>query len=563
MILISNCVVNIAYLILGNIRFNSMAHPDWVLAFRQKNQEIKKIQNKYYLYEVSSYYDKVKKKTVKKSGKYLGRITKDGVVNNDNKESFSVPRMVSVKEFGASDFVLSCLEQEKKVLESHFPIYWQQLLCCIVFRLLYQSNFKQMLWHFESSYLSQSYGAVNLGSKAMTEMLQIVGNQRENIASVMRSLCGGEEVLLIDSTHIISQSKKNLSAQMGYNSQRQFDTQVNLLYLFSQEAQMPIFYRCVQGSVREVRSFQLTLQESGIQQAILVADKGFYSKNNVLILEEDNWQYVLPLRRKSVFLDYSCTQSSDKKAFDGFFLFESRVIWYKATSIAQDNMPHKQVILFLDEALKLSETKDYLQRITSGVAGYTLESFYEKQAYFGTLGIISNTTETQQVEIIEIEPVPEVIESLLLPEAEMQKDKGEDKGKGKKKEVPKVKEKKFEAKTIALSAQKVYQYFKSRNDIEQLNDTYKNVLEADRTYMQSEAGMEAWHFINFFALRAYYRIFAQLKQTDLNKKYSPADILLVLQNVKKVKINDAWVEAEIPKRAKNIIEVFNLKKTVP
>ncbi|TAE72165.1 MAG: hypothetical protein EAZ85_09915 [Bacteroidetes bacterium] len=94
----------------------------------------------------------------------------------------------------------------------------------------------------------------------------------------------GEEILLIDSTHITTQSGQNLSAQVGYNSQRNFDTQVNLLYLFSQDTQMPLFYRCVQGSVREVRSFRLTLQESGIKQAVLVSDKGFYSQNNVSIL---------------------------------------------------------------------------------------------------------------------------------------------------------------------------------------------------------------------------------------------------------------------------------------
>jgi transposase len=531
-----------------------MAHPDWVLAFRQKNQEVKKIQNKYYLYEVSSYYDKVKKKTVKKSGKYLGRITQDGLVNNENKETFAVARVVSVKEFGASDLILSCLSKEQEVLGRFFPHQAQQLLCSVVFRLLYQSSFKQMLWHLESSYLSERYAEVNMGSRAMTELLQTVGNQREHIASVMRELCGGAEILLIDSTHITTQSGQNLSAQVGYNSQRNFDTQINLLYLFSQDTQMPVFYRCVQGSVREVRSFRLTLQESGIKQAVLVSDKGFYSQNNVSILEEDKWQYVLPLRRKSVLLNYSCTQSGNKKEFDGFFIFEARVIWYKVMPLTQENMPHKQVILFLDEALKLTESKDYLQRMTDGTNGYTMAGFYEKEVHFGTLGFITNTTEIQQVEIIEVET--EIIESKPITNNEPQNDLKETK-----KETKKEKEKKFEAKEVALSPQKVYQYYKSRNDIEQLNDVYKNVLEADKTYMQSEAGMEAWHFINFFALRAYYRILAQLKETDLNKKYSPADILLVLQNVKKVKINDTWVEAEIPKRAKIVIDAFNLKKT--
>jgi transposase len=525
-----------------------MPHPEWVLGFRQKKQEIKKIQNKYYLYEVSSYYDKEQKRTIKKSGKCLGRITREGIINRDNRDNFVVPRLVSVKEFGACDYILSCLETEKEVLLGHFPLHGLQLLYCSVFRLLYQSNFKQMPFHYESSYLSQRDEDVNLGSKKMTEMLQAVGNQREKIAAVMRELCGGEEMLLIDSTHIRTQSAQNLSAQVGYNSQKQFDTQVNLLYLFSQDKQMPVFYRCVQGSVREVRSFRLTMEESGLKKAVLVADKGFYSQNNLTILEEDAWQYVLPLRRTCTLIDYSSTQSIDKKGFDGFFMFESRVIWYKKMPAADENTPHKQVILFLDEALKLAETKDYLQRITAQKEGYTLENFYEKQTHFGTLSVISNTTEMKKVEIIDLE-------TQTVEEA----------GEGKKskkinRQKVEAKEQQFENKEVALSPQKVYAYFKSRNDIEQLNDTYKNVLEADKTYMRSEASMETWHFINFFALRAYYKIFAKLKETDLHKKYSPADIILLLQNVKKIKINEQWVDAEIPKKAKIVLDNFQTKK---
>ncbi|TAE50050.1 MAG: hypothetical protein EAY69_01840 [Cytophagales bacterium] len=498
------------------------------------------------MYEVSSYYDKIKKKTIKKSGKYLGRITQEGIVNSDNRSNFVVPRSVSVKEFGASDYILSCLEEEKKVLSKYFASDWQAILLISLFRLLYQSCFKQMSWYYESSYLSETYPSVDLSGKQMTALLQRVGNHREHIALAMRDLCAGEEILLIDSTHITTQSQQNLSAQVGYNSQKQFDTQVNLLYLFSQDTQMPIFYRCVQGSVREVRSFRLTLQESGIKSAVLVADKGFYSQNNVTILEEDGWQYVLPLRRSSALLDYSSLQSTDKKGFDGFFMFEARVIWYKKITLESNELSTKQVLLFLDEALKLTETKDYLQRIAENKQGYTLEAFYQKQICFGTLGIITNANENKKIEIIDIEP------EILQVEMEEKKEKQSNK-------QPK-KEPKFEMQKVMLPPQKVYEYFKSRNDIEQLNDTYKNVLEADKTYMQSEASMEAWHFINFFALRAYYRIFAQLKETGLNKKYAPADILLLLQNCKKIKINGQWVEAEVPKKAKIILDEFNAKK---
>jgi len=325
---------------------------------------------------------------------------------------------------------------------------------------------------------------------------------------VTQGLQGGEEPIIVDSTHIKTLSRQNLSAQLGYNSQRQFDTQINLLYLFSQDKQMPVFYRCVQGSVREVRSLQFTLQESGLKSAILAADKGFYSLNNVTVLDEDKWQYVLPLRRNSALCDHSIVNTGDKKGLDGFFIVEKRAIWHKTTKLAQQDGTFKRVILFLDEFLKVCETSDYLERINQEKEGYTIDLFHEKQAHFGTITTLTNTTQ--------LATTPEKIEN--------------------------------------MSPQKVFEYLKSRNDIEQLNDTYKNVLQADKTYMQSEPAMEAWHFINFLAIRAYYKLFAIIAEKKLISKYSPMDVLLLLQCKKKVKINNQRIEAEVPKKVQLILD---------
>jgi len=497
-----------------------MAYPQWVISQKQKGQEIKKIGNNYYLYEVSSFYSKEKKSTVKKSGKYLGRLTEKGLLSKTNRELSQTPlvRRVCVKEFGASNWVVFTLEKEISLLKVYFPIYWAEILVCCVLRLIHQACFKQMFWYYESSYLSETFVQLRLGGQQISTWLKAVGEDRQSMVKVMQGLQEGEEILLIDSTHIITKSTHNLSAQLGYNSQREFDTQVNLLYLFSQDKQMPIFYRCVQGSVREVRSMQLTLQESGIKQAVLVSDKGFYSANNIDILEQDHWQYVLPLRRNSVLIDYSVVKGDDKKGFDGFFIFEKRPIWYKKIS----DQDKRRVILFLDESLKYSETQDYLQRIQQQKEGYTLEKFHEQSYCFGTISVISNTIE-KQTQIAENKQV-QVIET-------------------------------------PYSCQKVYQLLKSRNDIEVLNDVYKNVLEADKTYMQNQTSMEAWHFINFLAIRVYYRLYVLLCQQDLNKKYSPIDILLLLQTQKKVKINEQWVDAEVPKKANEVLDKIFPQKT--
>ena len=490
-----------------------MAVPDWAKKLRQKNQEIKEVKGNYYVYEVSSKHDADKKVSVKKTGKYLGKVTEnEGFVPKGTRISASISRRFSVKEYGASNLILSLLKDEINLLQLHFPEYWKEIVSFCIFRLTFQSSFKQMAFHFESSYLSELYSSVKLEKSQITSILQVIGNDRETLVEVMKGLNGGSNIILIDNTHITTQSKLNLSAQMGYNSQRHYDPQVNLLLLFSQDQQMPLFYRCLQGSIREVRALKLTLLESGLKSALLVSDKGFYSENNVKELDAENWMYILPLRRNRKSLNYNDLETGNKKQLDGFFVYEKRIIWYKTYPV-DDIQIEKRVVIFLDEALKVKESEDYLKRITEKHEGYTIEEFHEKQSKFGTISVLTNACETIQ----------------LADNQTVQK---------------------------YMSPQKVFENLKNRNDIEQLNDTYKNVLEADRTYMQSDASMEAWHFINFLALRTYYKIFHMLKEKNLTKKYSPSDILLLLQTQRKIKINNEWVDSEIPKKTKDVLNLM-------
>ena len=57
-----------------------MSHPDWVLKHKIPGTQITKINGRYYLYKVSSQYNKTKKRSQKKTEEYLGVITKEGLI---------------------------------------------------------------------------------------------------------------------------------------------------------------------------------------------------------------------------------------------------------------------------------------------------------------------------------------------------------------------------------------------------------------------------------------------------------------------------------------------------
>ena len=59
---------------------NRTPYPDWVLSHKRKGVEIRHFQGRYYLYKISSFWDKEKQRTRKKTECLLGRILPEGLV---------------------------------------------------------------------------------------------------------------------------------------------------------------------------------------------------------------------------------------------------------------------------------------------------------------------------------------------------------------------------------------------------------------------------------------------------------------------------------------------------
>ena len=106
--------------------------------------------------------------------------------------------------------------------------------------------------------------------------------------------------------------------------------------------------------------------------------------------------------------------------------------------------------------------------------------------------------------------------------------------------------------------EKIYEYLKARVNIEQLFDTFKNILEADRTYMRDDYELEGWMLVNFVTMLLYYRIYNTLRGREMLNNYSPKDILIHLSRIQEIKIGEKWLKTEIPKKTRKIIEKLKM-----
>lgn len=96
-------------------------------------------------------------------------------------------------------------------------------------------------------------------------------------------------------THVFSYSEDVISSTPGYNSEGQYIPQINLVMIFSLKGHEPGFFRVVPGSIRDVSVFQKTIKEASIENAVIIADKGFYSEGNIAYLENEGLRYIIPM----------------------------------------------------------------------------------------------------------------------------------------------------------------------------------------------------------------------------------------------------------------------------
>ncbi len=477
-----------------------MAYPNWVLKHKQKNKEIKESNGNFYLYERSTIWDKEKRQPRKISGKYIGKITPEGLIPAKRRSLNVKPGYISVLEYGASEYLLQISEDIKSSLKKYFDDLWETIYVLSILRTIRPVPFKRIEDSYWRSFLSERYPDLNLSGKAISSFLRKLGDRRNMITAFMKDFFQECRHMIFDGTRITSFSNETQKAQVGYNNNYDYDPQINLLYVFScSEQPSPAFYRILPGSIMDISSLKLTIDEMDIKDIVVIGDKGFGSEANFKSLSEFELDYIIPLKRNSSKYDLDILKQADRGKFDGAFMFNDRPIWHYAKT--QGDI---RILTYLDSELKYREERDYMRRMQSDYEGYDHAGLIEKQLTFGTL----------------------VIQT-----------------------------------TVSGTAQEIYELYKQRGIIEQSFDSLKNVLGQDHSYLQGDIAFEAWGFLNHIALMMIYKTYINLRKAELLKKYSVAGVMQYFSGITKLRINDSWTLAEVPKKARELAEKLDFKTT--
>jgi transposase len=484
---------------------SNFVYPDWVLKFRTPGTELRHIGDKFYLYTYKTIYDPIKKRPKKVSSSYIGRITEtEGIIKKDKtllEEKLKLKNTVrvgNVREFGISNYISKHFIDHLNQLRLLFGKKAEIIFLIAYARLVFQSPIKRMPNHIANSWLCESLGLKYFSDKTISDTMNWLGSQRQLITQYMKSFISEDDFILVDTTHMLSHSERIVLAHKGYNSKMDYEPQINLMYLFGQASKMPVYYRLHAGNIKEISALKLTILESELQNITIIGDKGFYSKANIEMLDKAELTYILPLKRDSMLINYESIKNNSIKESKNYFKYEERIIWYVEKDLGDD----KKIYLFLDDYLKQKEEKDYLSRIDSHPDDYSIAEYEERYFRLGTFAVISN-----------------------------------------------LKEK---------TPPKVYMHYKGRLNIETMFDSLKNILQADTTYMQNENTLQGWMFVNHIALQWYQHMYLKIAEKNLTNNLSVKDLISLLQNSRKVYINDEWLDSEITKDLGKLMKKLEL-----
>jgi hypothetical protein len=103
-----------------------------------------------------------------------------------------------------------------------------------------------------------------------------------------------------------------------------------------------------------------------------------------------------------------------------------------------------------------------------------------------------------------------------------------------------------------MSEQEAYEFYKKRDTVEKLFDTYKSTLYADRLYLHSDESVFGHIFIAFLSLYAYCKIELLLKKAKLNKDITPIDLLFEFSKIYHIDFGEDSAVTEIPKKVRDL-----------
>ncbi len=463
-----------------------------------KATEVRLLSGHYYVYEISSKWDEKKQRPQKTTGKCIGKIVpSEGFIPNKYyMATYHKPTSEShVKHYGAVEMFLQLGKEIKDALRVSFPDIYRQIEAYALLRLIFASTGKSMKYDYSQSWLSDVYPDIGTCDSSVKRLLETLSMREDAMEEFMRSFCKEGRALIFDGTSIMCSTSDSYVTK-GYNSKAMWHDQYRLLYVFDKTSRAPVFYRVLPGRIVDKKAFAETLRRCGCTDAVIIADKGFYSKPNVSYLMKENLRFILPLQDNTQMIPEEFDKKEGDSRFDGCFTYKRRNIWYKVIPCGEKG---NRIFIYQDDYRKAEYNSRFTEKREKdyGEVPLTNEDLISNNRR-GLFAFVSN---------------------------------------------------------LEWNAKEIYKGYKERWEIENCFDYMKNSVVKKPLYAHDNESIFAQCFINHVALLYFYRLLRAMDEAGLKDDYSPEEIIKRGNNI--YKIIDYTGNQLITEMTKEDAEIFS------
>lgn len=359
----------------------------------------------YKVYNYESIWNKEKKRSEKHLKGCVGEIVFDNEKNEyiyNKREDSPLTIGPEVKTYGNFALLDSLAKDIYKELVQFYgkkdgsKIYVYSLL-----RILSGDVNSALCDEYENSYISEVYPNVSVSKDAVLDFIKVLGKHDGTNHEFLKSrMSENPKVLIFDGTRIDDCATEAGMVEFGKDAQKTNNSQFIKVRVFDIDRREPVYYEIVPGNVVDKTSFIDILSLFDSKNAIIIADKGFNSTENIEYLIQNDYNFIIPMNDNST---KKITLLKENKYTDVFKL-DNRLVkgFSKSESLTKGNidLDDKSIALkenktlyyyvFNDPSRGHAQENKFISDIIKEKKGKTVEKLNEKSLSFGTIGFYSN-----------------------------------------------------------------------------------------------------------------------------------------------------------------------------
>ena len=310
----------------------------------------KKRWNKWYVYEVTSFWNKATKKAIQTS-RYLG-------VSDSNKGTYSKPgkrfilkREKQVLDFGDSYAIHELMKSSgfSGVLRKSFTNY-DSLMTLITYQMSEGAAMYLCEDWIEGNIAQYIYPEARITSSSISKLLKNLGDEdvhRLFFRNYIEAFFNNKRGILIDSTALANSINVDGNA-FGYTAEG-IQKNIGCLMLVDKESKLPIYFRAIPGDIADVSTLRLTINEInrlGLKLDSAILDAGYFCEANVRYLCQQGINFVTRMpKSRNAFKELMLT-IKDIECHANAVLYGQRVVFIKTQIIElYDNQMNAYILL--------------------------------------------------------------------------------------------------------------------------------------------------------------------------------------------------------------------------